>query len=183
MLDSQGIQELLAKVPRPPDESLPGGLSNDTLSGFEHRTGIPLPNDLREWLRTTNGPCIGPGGIYGIHPTRTFLDIEGYYKIFPGWQSKKWIPIAGDGCGNYYVLATQHEYGIGFPVFFIDTSISSDIPTYVVASDLWRFLAFLLKRELGESGWPFDQRVVRNADPEIDRVRNIALPWGAARDF
>ena len=64
------------------------------------------------------------------------------------WRDRGWLPVAGDGCGNQYVLVS---HGIA----------------YVVASDLWTFLRFLLLRETGDGRWPFDRRAVIAADPEL----------------
>ena len=125
----------------------------------------------------SNGPCVGPGGLYGIKTIRKHLDIEVYLEMFPGWQTKKWIPIAGDGCGNHYILATQDDYGAGFPVLFIDCSMDDESPAFIVASDIGHFLAFLLGKELGVSGWPFDEASVVHADPSIRHFQGVALPW------
>ena len=93
------------------------------------------------------------------------------------WKSKKWIPIAGDGCGNYYLLATSHEYGRGRPVFFVDTHEDPNEPSYLVASDLWHFMSFLLRKELGESAWPFRKEFVVEEDPAIESYHGLRYPW------
>ena len=77
------IKKLLAKVPRPPEDSIPDGASDADLAGFEKRLGFPLPDPLRDWLKVSNGPCVGPGGIFGIRPKRMHLDIESFFKVFP----------------------------------------------------------------------------------------------------
>src|SRR4051812_31301894 len=119
MIDVQRIRELLKKVPRPPGEPIPYGLTDTDCEQFEERTGIPLPEDLRTWLKITNGPCVGPGGLYGIRPQRQELDIEGILNLVPSWATHKWIPIGADGCGNFYIIPTNAEFGSGFPVLFI----------------------------------------------------------------
>jgi hypothetical protein len=35
--------------------------------------------------------------------------------LFPGWVEQDWLPVAGDGCGNCYVLTADGIVG------FIDT--------------------------------------------------------------
>jgi hypothetical protein len=149
------------------------------LDGFAVRTEIRVPTSLRDWLKITNGVCAGPGGLFGIRPHREDFDIESLYSAYPVWRDKKWIPIGGDGCGNYYVLVTQQELGPGFPVVFIDTSVGAEQPTYLAASDLEHFLVFLLEKELGHKGWPFNETIVVQYDPHILDFENVPLPWEA----
>lgn len=171
------LSSVLANVPQPPGESLPSGASDAELNSFSDRTGIVLPNEFRQWLKFTNGACVGPGGLFGIRTALPFLDIETYFGMYPSWREKKWLPIAGDGCGNYYVIATQSEYGVGYPVLFIETFASSDLPAYIVASDLEHFLHFLFEKEIGNRTWPFDERTVTKKDPAILNFANVSLPW------
>ena len=66
---------------------------------------------------------------------------------------------------------------------FLDHEISLKEPAYIVASNLWQFLRFLLQAELDRlqnraSGWPFDEASVLKADPELARCGvNVPLPW------
>jgi hypothetical protein len=179
MIDADAILKLLAQVPKNPDEPLPGGLLDEDLDRFAQRTGIAPPPDLRAWLKLCNGPCVGPGGLFGIRNATSTLNIESYLDLFPSWKIAKWIPIAGDGCGNYYVEPTQGEFGRGFPVLFIDTHESSELPTFIVASDLGHFLAFILESELGNRSWPFCKREVTEKDPAILGFTGVPLPWKA----
>ena len=82
MIDRRKIRELLVKAPQPPEDTLPNGLSTADCDAFEQRTGIRMPDDLRQWLVIANGPCIGPGGLYGICPRRPHLDMEGLLARF-----------------------------------------------------------------------------------------------------
>lgn len=177
MIDVKRIRQLLARAPRPPEEVLPEGASDGDCDAFEQRTGIRLPDDVRQWLQVTNGPCVGPGGLFGIRPRRAHLDIERYFGMFPSWQRQKWIPVAGDGCGNYYVIPTQGEYGRGNPVLFVDASSTYDTPSFIVASDIGHFLVGLLEKEIGMNGWPFDENYVTKTDAEITRFVGTPLPW------
>jgi hypothetical protein len=101
----------------------------------------------------------------------------------PLWRERGWIPVAGDGNGNYYVL-DSHTGGPGsHPVYFLDHETDLAKPEYVVASNLWHFLRFLLKREVEgpqarAASWPFNQRLVLEADPELAAYAGVApLPW------
>ena len=173
------VIELLSKVPSPPDEGIPAGATEHQVAEYEKRLGLSIPNKLRAWLLTCNGPCVGPGGIFGMNTRRESQDIERILTLRPNWHEKGWIPIAGDGCGNYYVVATEGEFGEGEPVLFIDTMEDDSVPAYVAASDIWRFLRFLLKKELGESKWPYNRDEVAMADPAILSFRDVELPWNA----
>lgn len=178
----QGVA-LVDKVPRPPGYSLPPGATESAISEFESSTGLPLPIELREWLSTCNAPCIGPGGLYGIAPARNSLSIREHLASEPEWIRKGWIPVAGDGNGDYYVLDSHTGAAESHPVYFLDHEISLKEPAYIVASNLWQFLRFLLQAELDRlqnrsSGWPFNEASVLKADPELGRCGvNVPLPW------
>jgi hypothetical protein len=181
-MNIERIRELLAQVPSPPGEGIPDGVATGEIEEFERRTGLVAPDPLREWLQLTNGPCVGPGGYFGIHPKRLELDIEHILDIYPEFLAKKWIPVAGDGCGNYYVVPTHQEYGQGFPVLFIEAVVDYLSPAYIAASDLAHFLPWILEKELceiGEHGWPFDEQFVTNNDPQILSFHDVPLPWNA----
>lgn len=171
------VLEMLMRLPAPPSELIPPGASAPQISACETRLGWKFPAKLRAWLLTCNGPCVGPGGVFGIAPLRKDLDIEGVLQLYPAWLTKGWIPIAGDGCGNYYVVAGRTESGGGEPVIFVDTANDDMAPAYIVGSDTWKFLRFLFKKELKESKWPFDREEVERADPEILAFHDLPLPW------
>lgn len=56
-----------------------------------------------------------------------------------------WIPVAGDGCGNSYILDASRSYIDSDAVFFVDTMESVDKVSYVAGSGLPYFLTFLLR--------------------------------------
>jgi cell wall assembly regulator SMI1 len=108
------------------------------------------------------------------------LDIESYLKQYPLWASTKWVPIAGDGCGNHYVMPTQSEFGPGYPIMFIDVGQAVESPSYLVASDIEHFVVGILQKELGPSGWPFNRDQVVSFDPRIVTFQGIRFAWEAA---
>jgi hypothetical protein len=171
------ILELLRQVPRPPGDSIPLGVTDEEIAQFEERTGLVVPAMLRSWLRLTNGPCIGPGGFYGINPIRSHLGMEDYLSRFPHWKRRKWLPVAGDGCGNHYIIPTQNEFGLGYPVVFVDVGRAADSPSYVVASDLEHFIVGTLQKEIGDTGWPFSRGKTLAFDPRLSDFRAIPFPW------
>lgn len=177
MNQMEQISELLYQVPRPPEDSIPSGVTDEEIAQFEERTGIVVPAVLRSWLSVTNGPCVGPGGFYGIHPLRSHLDIEEYLTRYPNWNKRQWIPVAGDGCGNHYIMPTQNEFGLGYPVLFIDVGRAVDSPSYVVASDLEHFIVGILRKEIGSTGWPFSRDNTLTFDPQLSEYHGVPFPW------
>ena len=173
------LKELLDSVPGPPGEPLPEGVSDQSLADLVAALGRPLPTEMEAWLRHTNGPCVGPGGLFGVHTTRRSLDILATYELYPLWRQKSWLPVAGDGSGNYYVLDLERADSGKTPVYFVDVHEDDEAPTFVVASSLWSFLGFLLRKELGDTGWPFSKSEVLARDPDIESTEGARLPWEA----
>jgi len=170
------VKQLVRRVGLPPEEQLPEGTTEEAILAFEARTGLIVPASLRKWLRFVNGPCVGPGGVLGIGPKHSFLNMEEILRCYPEWRENGWIPVAGDGCGNYYILNTNEDSG---PIYFIDTALDLEHLAYVVASCLWRFLWFILKQELGSNGWPFLREYVTSNDPDIIKCVAAPAPWDA----
>jgi hypothetical protein len=169
------VKQLAVMVPGPPGEPLPPGLCDADIEGFFQRIGMTVSSELRDWLRYTNGPCIGPGGLFGTRPHREHLDMGRALLRIPEFRANGWLPLGTDDCGGYYVLTT----GSG-AVFFVDPhGAGYGAPTYAVASGLWPFLRFLFRRELGERRWPFDPAEVLAHDPSLADVRGAPLPWDA----
>jgi hypothetical protein len=201
VIDVSRILDLVRRS-SPPDAVIPEGASEEECDAFEQRTGIDLPQDVRSWLMLSNGPLVGPGGLYGIRTPKSFLDIESQLHSYPQWKTEKWVPVAGDGCGNYYLVNTQGEFGEGHPVFFIDTIASKDLPSHIVASDIGHFLIGILEQELDSQNrhelaglshaelcaggspleqftgrWPFDEHSTIEFDPHILDFPGLTLPW------
>jgi hypothetical protein len=173
--DLERIDELLSQVPRAPGQRLPSGLTDEVISGFEERVGFPMPPEQANLLRLSNGPCVGPGGIFGVRPALAFLDIEQLYESYPGWRDQGWVPVASDGCGNYYVAARAGKH---WPIVFIDTVEDADQAAFIVASGVLKFVIALLEKELGETGWPFNEAKVTASDPSIIGLGDtFTLPW------
>jgi hypothetical protein len=98
-------------------------------------------------------------------------------EFHPEWVGFDWIPIAGDGVGNYYVLDASRKHIDRDAVFFVD-SMEDEGLTYIAASSLLIFLESLLEKELGEKRWPFVATYVLSVDPDIMRIRDTnLLPW------
>ena len=179
------VRRLLHLVPRAPESAIPGPATADELAAFDAWLGFRIPADLRQWLEISNGPLVGPGGLFGVGSADDFVKIERHLSRHPDWLARKWIPIAGDGCGNYYLLVASGEFGPGHPIVFVDTmAVALTMPrigaSFVVASDLWIFLEGLLQHEIdAEVDWMFDQSKVIARDPAILDVVHVAMPWNA----
>jgi hypothetical protein len=137
---------------------------------------MPVPVTLVDWLRVCKGDAIDPGGVYGARPDQPSIDMASALSRLAGWRARGWIPIAGDGCSDYYVLIGNVELA-GY-VGLVDQSDLDEID-FIVASDLWRFLRFLLLKETGDRCWPFDQQAVLAADPAMEYVCDELQPWSA----
>lgn len=171
------VKDLIHKVPAPSGGVTIAGTTKAAIEEFARRNSIHVPGELEDWLLYCNGALVGPGGLYGIRPRDSFLDIEELWAIYGSWKEKGWLPVAGDGCGNYYVLLLNTPDSVDHPVLFMDTSADPETPAYVVASGLWLFLKFLFLDELKLTEWPFDKEEVLAADPKLAGYRVYPLPW------
>src|SRR5579885_3673948 len=177
------VLALVHRAPRAPEDAIPGGASLETIEAFEARLGRPIPSELRAWLLRCNCPPIGPGGLFGLCPENDYLDIEAHYRLHPLWREKGWIPVAGDGCGDYYVLDLNHRTRSGHPILFLDWENSiedvCDTTTYVVASSLWPFLRYILLAELKSAYDLWDEREALREDPGLADDVGVPRPWEA----
>jgi hypothetical protein len=174
------VLDLLERVPRPPQARPCSGASREQLVALGRSLGYPVPTSLVTWLSLCNGVIAGPGGLYGSAPADDFLDIDSVLRLHPDWRVKKWLPVAGDGNGNHYVIDASHAHLDTDAVYFIDVSEDALRLAYIVASDLEHFLAFLLEGEIDVRGWPFDAGYVIGRDPAISSVDSpMLLPWNA----
>jgi hypothetical protein len=159
--------------------------ADDTLR-FERKYDLDLPAELKAWLRRCDGAAVNPGGIYPLFSRSSEeVSIDWYLTSYPEWRARGWLPVASDGCGDVYVLATSLGAPHGtHPVFFLDQA-DWETPAYLVASGLWRFLFLLLKSEVLHANgervyWPFDREAVLAEDPDLASCRGIPLPWDVA---
>jgi cell wall assembly regulator SMI1 len=169
------VSGLLPQLPRAPEQPSPGGASEAELADLARRTQTSLPDDLTAWLQVCKGEAVGPGGVFGTRPDEDHLDIAAHLALHPQWRSNGWLPVAGDGSGNCYVLLTTDPLA-GF-VAFVDTADDPTRLAYLVATNLWQFLLFLFKYELGQSGWPFNPQAVLAEDPNLAQAPTDLLPW------
>jgi cell wall assembly regulator SMI1 len=170
--EMRAVEKLLLRI-TPRKVELPDGATDEELDAFVARTGIVLPESLRAWLKVCNGAPV-VAGLFGVKPVKEHLDIEHIYSFCPEWRLKGWIPVSSDGCGNYFLIVPTRGQ---FPVVFIDTIANPDAPTYIVASDMIRFLYGLFEDALKDTGWPCDEDVVLERDPEIATFTEFRKCW------
>lgn len=144
------------------------GATQTALDEFEESCRVRLPGEVRDWLGVCNGLAISPA-LYGVRPDRPHLDLSAMYAIYPEWKESRWVPLANDECGSYYVLDAQCQLGPTHPVYFLDKEDGYDPPSYIVASGCWQFIRFLLRSELIDEAaglpWPFDELIMLTEDP------------------
>ena len=144
----QEVRAMLPLLPLAPEDKLPAGATAEQIQHLQKDFGVSLPSQVVEWLSFCNGPCVAQGGVFGVRPDRKFLDIITHVEDNPYWRQSLWLPIAGDGCGNYYVLSLDSSSPEVCPVFFIDHEVDHDELSHQVAPDLWHFLHWLFKDDL-----------------------------------
>ena len=115
-----------------------------------------------------------PGCLYGTGNEQRWLNIAMFYDGFPQWRDKRWIPVAGDGAGNTYVIDNHLP---GAPVAFVEPMDSPNVLQFYVASEYLIFLRELLQDSISGTGWPFDADYVARVDPGIAELS--PLPWGS----
>jgi hypothetical protein len=117
----------------------------------------------------------------GICPERQFLDIEARYRRYPHWRDRGWIPVAGDGCGNHYVLDTTVTTRTGHPILFLDHERSveqvCDTADHVTASGLWPFLRYNFLDEIHAAYDLFDEQEALSQDPGLADDVGVPRPW------
>jgi hypothetical protein len=61
--------------------------------------------------------------------------------LYPEWAKLSWLPLVGDGCGNYYILAEDGTVG------FVDAVKDPGQVDRQIASDLLSFMIDLLAHD------------------------------------
>jgi cell wall assembly regulator SMI1 len=169
------VTRLAHEAVRAPGTSFPGGADDDEVADLQQAVGLPLPPDLVEWLRVCKGDRIGPGGFYGVRYSPNVTDIASVLDWFPHWRERGWLPVGGDGNGDHYVLITNGD--LTGCVGFVDQA-DIDAIDYIVATNLWTFLWFLLRDDSGEDRrWPFDRNHVTAHDPAMATIPADKQPW------
>jgi len=157
------VLDLLPLAHQPADWRVRGATPRD-IHELERSLSYPVPEELAEWLIECNGTPGGPGGLYGTGTLLPWLEISGYLEMFPEWRERCWIPIGGDGAGNYFVYSVNEPRSY---VGFVEPAVDENEVQYWMATSLAIFLRELLRDEISETRWPFDRRYVASVDPGL----------------
>jgi cell wall assembly regulator SMI1 len=202
--DQERILTLLEQLRPLVREYMQPGAHREELRKLEAAIGLAIPQELRDWLQVCNGLLAHPGSLLGVPPVPTWQQISYAFEVAPEWRETGWLPVANDGCGNYYLLDTRQSTEGEHPVYFADHERDYIEPIYVVASGLWTFLGFFLQKALDSEKekpylatlgkreayeyigkrepywWPFNKERVLEVDPKLAGFRGIVpLPWDA----
>lgn len=137
----EALRELVAGAVRAPEEESPRGAGPEELTILSARLGCGIPPILSAWLSVCRGARIGPGGVFGQPPDTPLIDMAWRRNLFPEWAELGWLPVAGDGCGNCYVLTGDGTIG------FVDTMKDPGQIDRQVAGDLISFMIDLLAND------------------------------------
>ncbi len=171
---SEVIKEL--QMLNEPGSLLPQGVSEDKVRSFEAQINTRLPLVLRDWLMLTNAPGVGGQYLMGID-AKPIQDMMRLLNLYPKWLEAGWLPVAGDGLGNFYVVTTKQDFGSGEPVIFLDHEFDTAQPDYIVASAFDIFVKQFVHKELVRNRWPFDKSLTLSIDPGIMAFKSISMPW------
>ena len=132
------LRRLVAGAVRTPEDDAPEGASATELAILADQLGRSLPPVLKCWLSVCRGAAIGQGGVFGHRPDDPSHDMVRHLDRHPKWRSLGWLPVAGDGFGNYYVLAQDGTVG------FVDTMLDPGRIEQHVSNDLLSFMTDML---------------------------------------
>ncbi len=173
------VEELLGPLKKSAHEwQFPEEATDELICRAEAKLGFVIGDDYKDLLRFSSGPCIGRDGFAEFtsvleHGPRSYTNVMGEPAVTRGW-----LPVTTDGCGNYFVIM-RYPNAKGRPVAFFESSHSSDIPRYFVASSFRKFLLFwVADHGRAMSGWPFEIEKFRLHDPIfLSEVEPAAHPW------
>ncbi|MCC5875111.1 MAG: SMI1/KNR4 family protein [Candidatus Sumerlaeia bacterium] len=169
------IRDFLASLQPSTGQEPSSHLTESDLRSVEQSLGLMIPREIKDWLMVINGSFVGSQVFLGIGTSNSFLDLVPVLQDYPEWKSRAWIPVASDGCGNYYVASGINSL---CPVVFVDTAFDFSKPAYVVSTALRRFLYEFIKSEFFDTEWPFDRKYILLHDPGlIDATGLGPLPW------
>lgn len=142
MASWSSVSALAQRAERDPTAPPQRGATQEELGSLERRLDTTLPEPLVRWLTILNGDTIGQGGVFGAREDDAALDIARIRSIFrEEWQGTAWLPVASDGCGNYYVLMEDGRVG------FVETSEDPRLVSTIEAESLDEFLLWYLPRK------------------------------------
>lgn len=155
------------------------------IAEFAMQTGIAPAQSWLDWLSVANGADLSSADYWLSHctgltryPTR-LPDARWHLARYPEWRSRGWIPIADDGCGDYFLLGQPFQGGPSDAVMFWDQATPAEAGIdYVISSDLWTFIVGVLELRGGPTNWPFNDTHLLEFDPQMRSVPHHLRPSG-----
>lgn len=152
------------------------GASDSEICTLEERLGFALPEALDAWLRVCRGVSFDfLACLYGTDE-RDHLAI--WQHMPEDWPNPHWIPIAGDGCGNYYCLLPPTSDAPRGAVGFVE-GIGPESIDYVVASGLYEFLYSYIVAGDASTDWIDDKELLAQRDPALFKITTWPFIWTA----
>ncbi|HLO99918.1 MAG TPA: SMI1/KNR4 family protein [Fimbriimonas sp.] len=144
---------------------------------YEQELGFPFSPQLALWIDRFGADMLGPGGLSEVDESNDPQGLLVRTTAHPEWVEMGWVPVAGDWCGNYYVVDTKLP---SEPVYFIDSYEDVGVPAYVAASNFRLFVDLFSKHDRGELPfhWPFAKTDTLTLDPELELI-SAPMPWDA----
>jgi len=160
-----------------PEPRIEPATTVETIQWIERELGISIPPSLKEWWQHCNGFSFTYGNAYGVNTEDPGGDIRGIYRLdgLDAWRQRNWIPVADDGCGNYYLLV-RDEIADLFPVCFVEMLEDPFSLHYAASSGIHHFLWGFVSTSVGRD-WPFNRSEALALDPDLARVQVAPLPW------
>ena len=114
-------------------------LSAEEIEQFEKTVQITLPEKYKEFIMNYGGGYFGYANIYSLN-----IDSDFYLLKHNNLPFDKYVRIANNGCGDYYVLCIENGKCLE-PLFFYDHESGSVIQTEYM--DIFEYLVkFGLKK-------------------------------------
>jgi hypothetical protein len=120
------------------------------------------PDKIQEYYRCVPGGTAFGCPLIGVNFVQPGTSIIEGLETFAPMVNRNFWPLAGDGCGNYYV---GFMIGEKLAVGFVDVLKDDYRPDRVVASSIVKLLEGLESQVDQRSEWPWGE-AVENLDPE-----------------
>lgn len=112
------VLALLETAARAPGYEIPAGVDSALLEQYLRLAGLRPSAQWLAWVSLTNGPRVGPGGFYGVGTISADTDVQEYLTAHPELLRMKLLPVAGDGCGGFWLLACEGAPRPGATFYF-----------------------------------------------------------------
>jgi len=165
------LHDLLDAAPKKLDLHVPTHGTQKDLDLVRTVIGSEELYELEIWIMICRGPVLLRSPLVGFGWENSKNEPFHYRDIldgYPEWATLKWVPIANDGCGNYYVFPLTESFQGLRPVFSVYVSEDTTKLAEVVASNLLIFVKRLIAAELYEEEEdPFTREAIIQHDPAV----------------